>query len=322
MLTRPSAVPVPSEIPKETPMPRTALNSPTPGRRSLTLAAGAVATAAALAVAGCAPTSSSGSSASSKSSATSANTCTKATLQTQTPGTLTIATDEPVYEPWFVDDKPTNKKGFESAVAYAVAEKLGYADTDVKWVRAHFDDVISPTPKKFDFDINEFSITDARAKVVDFSTGYYDVTQAVVTVKGSKIAGATTIAALQGAKLGAQKGTTTYDAIGSIIKPSQAPAVFNTNDLAVQALKNKQIDGLVVDLPTALYVAAAQVKDGVVVGQFKSPGTPEQFGLLLDKGSALTTCMSQAVDALRADGTLTQLASQWLTGSTGAPVLQ
>jgi polar amino acid transport system substrate-binding protein len=305
-------------------MPRTALTPITPGRRSLALAAGALSTAAVtvLALTGCAPTDSSGAAAKTSSSSTTANACTKANLQTQTPGTLTIATDEPVYEPWFVDDKPTNKKGFESAVAYAVATKLGYADTDVKWVRAHFDDVISPTPKKFDFDINEFSITDARAKVVDFSTGYYDVTQAVVTVKGSKIAGATTIAALQGAKLGAQKGTPSYDAIGSIIKPSQQPAVFNTNDLAVQALKNKQIDGLVVDLPTALYVAAAQVKDGVVVGQFKSPGTPEQFGLLLGKGSALTTCMSQAVDALRSDGTLAQLASQWLTGSNGAPVLQ
>jgi polar amino acid transport system substrate-binding protein len=221
-----------------------------------------------------------------------------------------------------VDDKPENKQGFESAVAYAVAGKLGYADADVKWVRAHFDDVISPTPKKFDFDINEFSITDARKKVVDFSTGYYDVTQAVVTVKGSKIDGATSLAALKAAKLGAQKGTTSYDAIGATIKPSQAPAVFNTNDLAVQALKNKQIDGLVVDLPTALYIAAAQVKGGVVVGQFPSTGTPEQFGLLLGQGSPITSCVSQAVDALRKDGTLAQLATQWLTGTNGAPVLQ
>jgi len=296
-------------------MPRTAT------RRSVPLLAGALVTVAALAVAGCAPNDS-GNAGSTTSGSATANTCTKSNLQTYTPGTLTIATDEPVYEPWFVDDKPTNKKGFESAVAYAVAAKLGYGDTDVKWVRAHFDDVISPTPKKFDFDINEFSITDARAKVVDFSTGYYDVTQAVVTVKGSKIAGATSIADLQSAKLGAQKGTTSYDAITTVIKPTQTPAVFNTNDLAVQALKNKQIDGLVVDLPTALYVAAAQVKDGLVVGQFKSPGTPEQFGLLLGKGSALTTCVSQAVDALRANGTLTQLASQWLTGTSGAPVLQ
>jgi polar amino acid transport system substrate-binding protein len=274
-------------------------------------------------ISACAPSdsTSSGSTSASGGSATT-NACTAASLQTKTPGTLTIATDEPVYEPWFVDDKPTNKKGFESAVAYAVATKLGYQDANVKWVRAHFDDVISPTPKKFDFDINEFSITAARQKVVDFSTGYYDVTQAVVTVKGSKIAGATSIAALQGAKLGAQKGTTSYDAIGSVIKPSKSPAVFNTNDLAVQALKNHQIDGLVVDLPTALYIAAAQIKGGVVVGQFPTAGTPEQFGLLLGKGDPITSCVSQAVDALRADGTLKQLATQWLTASAGAPVLQ
>jgi len=277
---------------------------------------------AGLALAGCAPASSDGKTNAGASSSPTTNACAPATLKTKTANTLTIATDEPVYEPWFVDDKPTNKKGFEGAVAYAVAEKLGYSDSQVTWVRAHFDDVISPTPKKFDFDINEFSITDARKKVVDFSTGYYDVTQAVVTVKGSKIAGDTTLASLQGAKLGAQKGTTSYDVIGSVIKPTQSPSVYNTNDLAVQALKNHQIDGLVVDLPTALYVAAAQIKDGVVLGQFDSPGTPEQFGLLLEKGSPVTTCVSQAVDALRAAGTLKQLETQWLQASAGAPVLK
>jgi polar amino acid transport system substrate-binding protein len=297
-------------------MTRTSLRS----RRSMALVGGALTAVAVLAA--CAPTTSSGGSGASAAGGATTNACSPVSLQTKTPGTLTIATDEPVYEPWFVDDKPTNKKGFESAVAYAVATKLGYGDSNVKWVRAHFDDVISPTPKKFDFDINEFSITAARQKVVDFSTGYYDVTQAVVTIKGSKIAGATTIAALKDAKLGAQKGTTSYDAIGSVIQPSKSPAVFNTNDLAVQALKNKQIDGLVVDLPTALYVAAAQVKNGVVVGQFATTGTPEQFGLLLGKGNSITPCISKAVDALRADGTLKQLATQWLTGSNGAPVLQ
>ncbi len=303
-------------------MTRSSLPTRRAGRRPLALASGAVVAAAALAVAGCAPSDSTKKTdAGATASASSA--CTPTSLQTKTAGKLTIATDEPVFEPWFVDDKPTNKKGFESAVAYAVAAKLGYSDSQVVWQRAHFDDVISPTPKKFDFDINEFSITDARAKVVDFSTGYYDVTQAVVTVKGSKIAGATTLASLQGAHLGAQRGTTSYDAIGSIIKPTQTPMVYNTNDLAVQALKNHQIDGLVVDLPTALYIAAAQIKDGIVVGQFPTTGgAPEQFGLLLGKGSPITSCVSKAVDALRADGTLKQLSTQWLTGSAGAPVLQ
>ncbi len=134
-------------------------------------------------------------------------------MKTHAGGVLTVSTDEPAYEPWFVDDKPENGKGFESAVAYAVAEKLGYAKNKVKWVRNHFDAAISPAPKNFDFDINEFSITPERAKAVDFSTGYYDVAQAVVTMKGSKIAKATTVAELQSANLGAQIGTTSLDAI-------------------------------------------------------------------------------------------------------------
>jgi len=228
-----------------------------------------------------------------------------------------------VYEPWFVDNKPENDKGFEGAVAYAVATKLGYSDSQVTWVRAHFDAVISPAPKNFDFDINEFSITADRAKVVDFSSGYYDVTQAVVTVKGSKIAGAKSIADLKDAKLGAQIGTTSLSAINDQIKPSQQPAVFQTNDAAVQALQNGQIDGIVTDLPTAFYMSSAQVKNGVLVGQLTQPAgqTPEQFGLLLEQGSPITSCVSAAVDALRADGTLAALATKWLA-QAGAPVLK
>ncbi len=198
-------------------------------------------------------------------------------MKTHAGGVLTVSTDEPVYEPWFVDDKPENGKGFESAVAYAVAEKLGYAKDKVTWVRNHFDAVISPAPKNFDFDINEFSITPDRAKVVDFSTGYYDVAQAVVTTKDSKIAKATTIAELKNAHLGAQIGTTSLDAITDQIKPTTEPAVFQTNDAAVQALKNGQIDGLVTDLPTAFYMTGAQLDNGLIVGQLAvrrgAPGT-------------------------------------------------
>jgi polar amino acid transport system substrate-binding protein len=288
--------------------------------RSLRITAAAVLTASALVA--CAPQSTAKSSPPVASGSPSANPCAPAALATLAAGKLTIGTDDPVYEPWFSDNKPENGQGFEGAVAYAVAQKLGYAQGDVVWTRVTFNNAIQPGPKKYDFDINEFSITDVRKKVVDFSSGYYDVTQAVVTVKGSKIAGDTTLAALKSAKLGAQKGTTSYDVIGSVIKPSQSPAVFNTNDLAVQALKNHQIDGLVVDLPTALYVAAAQVKGGIVLGQFDSPGTPEQFGLLLGKASPITACVSKAVDALRSDGTLKQLETQWLTDSAGAPVLK
>jgi polar amino acid transport system substrate-binding protein len=232
--------------------------------------------------------------------------CSPATMQTHTAGTLTVATDSPAYEPWFADNKPSNGKGFESAVAFAVAKQLGYQQDQVKWIVAPFNSVIAPTPKKYDFDINEVSITAKRAKVVDFSTGYYDVAQAVVALKSDKYAKAASIADLKGAKLGAQKGTTSFDAINDVIKPGRTPLEYPTNDLAVQALKNGQIDGLVVDLPTGLYVT----------------GQPEQFGLVLDHGSSLTACVSQAVDTLRGDGTLGKLQQQWLTTSAGAPELK
>jgi polar amino acid transport system substrate-binding protein len=287
---------------------------------------------AAAALAGCAPadgggssSTTSGSAAGSPSASASASaTCSKDSLKTHTSGKLTVATDKPVYEPWFVDDKPENGKGFESAVAYAVAQKLGFAQGDVDWTRVGFNSVIQPGPKNFDFDINEVSITDARKKAVDFSSGYYDVTQAIITTKGSKIANAKSIADLKNAKIGAQVGTTSYDTIKNVIKPSGDPAVFNTNDDANKALGNGQIDGLVVDLPTAFYITGSgQVKDSQIVGQFANTGgTPEQFGLVLDKGSALTSCVSQAVDALRSAGTLKQLEQQWLSQTAGAPVLQ
>jgi len=260
---------------------------------------------------------------SSAESSTADTSCDAATLATKTPGTLTIATDEPVYEPWFVDNDPSNGKGFESAVAYAVAQQLGFAKDKVTWVRAGFDAVISPAPKNFDFDINEFSITPDRAKVVDFSTGYYDVAQAIVTTADSTIAGATGLAELKGATLGAMIGTTSLAAIDASIQPTNKPAVFNTNDDAVKALQNGQIDGVVTDLPTAFYMAGAQLDNGKVIGQLPvtTGGDVEQFGLLLEKDSPITGCVSSAVDALRADGTLGDLATQWLA-EAGAPELK
>ncbi|HET9655539.1 MAG TPA: ABC transporter substrate-binding protein [Kineosporiaceae bacterium] len=281
---------------------------------------------AAIALAACAPASSGTSSASSPASgsgSSATSSCAKDQLKLRTAGKLTIATDNPVYAPWFVDNKPANGKGFESAVAYAVAKKLGFAETDVVWATANFNSVTQPGPKNFDFDINEVSITDERKKAVDFSSGYYDVTQAVVTIKGSRIAGATSVADLRSAKLGAQVGTTSYTTITDVIKPDAKPAVFNSNDDAKAALGNGQIDGLVLDLPTALFEANADLKDGVLVGQFENgAGAPEQFGLVLDKGSALTVCVTRAVDGLRADGTLKQLEQQWLTSTAGAPILK
>jgi polar amino acid transport system substrate-binding protein len=243
-------------------------------------------------------------------------------MHTHTAGELTVATDSPAYPPWFIDNKPSNGKGFESAVAYAVAKQLGYPADKVTWVTAPFNSVIAPTPKSFDFDINEVSITPKRAQVVDFSSGYYDVTQAVVALKGSKYANAKSIAGLHGAKLAAQQGTTSLDAINDVIKPGVTPGEFPTNNLAVQALKNGQVDGLVVDLPTAFYVTSAQVTDGTIVGQLEPSGHPEQFGLVLDKDSSLTSCVTKAVNALRANGTLAKLQQHWLANAGNAPVLK
>ena len=247
--------------------------------------------------------------------------CTPDNLETLSAGTLTIGTDSPAYEPWFVDDDPTNGEGYESAVAFAIAEQLGYTDDQVTWVTVPFNAVVSPGEKKFDFDVNQVSITEQRRKAVDFSSGYYDVRQTVITNKGSAIDGATSIADLADATLGAQVGTTSYTAITETIGTSEQPAAFDTNDQAVQSLKNGQIDGIVVDLPTAYYMTAVQLDDGMIVGQLPAAdGDVEQFGAVLDKGSPLTDCVSQAVDALREDGTLDQLASEWLE-QQGAPEL-
>jgi polar amino acid transport system substrate-binding protein len=250
--------------------------------------------------------------------------CSPAGLRTRTAGTLTIGTDKPAYAPWFSDDDPSNGKGFESAVAYAVAAELGYSKDSVKWITATFNSVIQPGAKPFDLDINQFSITPERKKAVDFSAGYYDVTQSVVTVKGSKATGVKDLAGLKGLKIGAQVGTTSYRAITEVIKPSSAPAVYDDNDKAKLALANGQVDALVVDLPTGLYLATADLKNGVVVGQLPATtsGTVEQFGIALEQGSPLTACVSQAVEALRGDGTLKKLQNTWLTDAAGAPVLK
>jgi polar amino acid transport system substrate-binding protein len=252
----------------------------------------------------------------------SADACAKDQLPVITPGKFTVGTDKPAYPPWFIDDDPTNGEGFESAVAYAVAEELGFATNEVTWIVVPFTTAYAPGDKKFDVDINQVSISDARKKAVDFSSGYYDVAQTVVTTGKSSIAGAKSIAELKDAKLAAQVGTTSYTAITEQIQPSTKPAVYDTNDLAVQALKNGQVDGLVVDLPTAFYITAAQLDDGTIVGQLPpGSGTPEQFGMVLAKDSPLTTCVSRAVDSLKSDGTLAELEAKWLAGTDGAPVL-
>ncbi|MFF1546790.1 ABC transporter substrate-binding protein [Streptomyces sp. NPDC058291] len=256
-------------------------------------------------------------------SGSSASACAQGKLATETSGKLTIATDEPAYEPWFKDDKPSNGKGFESAVAYAVAQQLGYDKSAVVWQSVPFNKAFAPGAKTFDFDVNQVSISDERKKAVDFSSGYYDVRQAVIALKGTKAAKATTIADLKGLKLGAQVGTTSLDYIDDVVKPTRDAAVYAKNDQAKSALKNGQVDAIVVDLPTAFYITAAEVTDAEIVGQFENQGAaPEQFGLVLDKGSALTPCVTAAVDALRKNGALAKLEQQWLSDAVDAPVLK
>ncbi|WP_030677348.1 ABC transporter substrate-binding protein [Streptomyces cellulosae] len=256
-------------------------------------------------------------------SASAGATCAKGKLATKSSGKLTVATDEPAYEPWFKDGKPANGKGFESAVAYAVAKQLGYDRSAVVWQSVPFNKAFAPGEKTFDFDINQVSISEERKKAVDFSSGYYDVRQAVIALKGTKAAKATSIADLKGLKLGAQVGTTSLDYIDDLVKPTRQAAVYAKNDQAKSALKNGQVDAIVTDLPTAFYITAAEVTDAKIVGQFENQGgTPEQFGLVLDKGSALTSCVTDAVDALRKDGTLAKLDKQWLSEAVDAPVLK
>ena len=239
---------------------------------------------------------------------------------TVTDGKLTIATGQPAYYPWVIDDKPESGNGFESAVAYAVASQLGYANADVNWVRTTFDGAIAPGAKNFDFNLQQFSITAERKKAVDFSSPYYTAPQAVVSYKGSPIAGVKTIAGLKHAKLGAAVGTTSLDAVKTQIGAN--PSVFNDNAAGVTALKNGQIDGLVVDLPTAFYLSGVEVENGLIVGQLPSTGKGDEFGLLLAKGSGLTKCVSDAVDSLKSNGTLDRIAGQWLGTDAGAPVLK
>ncbi|MFD8569882.1 ABC transporter substrate-binding protein [Streptomyces sp. NPDC059639] len=274
------------------------------------------------ATAACAPESENSGNATGDKPAT-ASSCAPGKLSTVASGKLTVGTDKPAYAPWFQDDEPANGKGFESAVAYAVAKQLGYPKSQVVWQTVPFNSSFAPGAKKFDFDINQVSISKARKTAVAFSSGYYDVRQAVVALKSSKAAGAKTVADLKDVKLGAQVGTTSLDFINDLVKPTQKPAVYQKNDFAKSALKNGQVDAIVVDLPTAFYITGAEVTDAKVVGQFEnSAGTPEQFGLVLDKESELTSCVTGAVDSLRKDGTLASLEKKWLSEAVDAPVLK
>lgn len=242
-------------------------------------------------------------------------------LQTVTEGKLTIATGEPAYEPWVVNDDPASGEGFEAAVAYAVAKELGFDPEDVVWVRTTFDSAIAPGPKDWDFNLQQFSITDERKQAVDFSSAYYVTTQAVVTVEGSAAAEATSISDLKGVNVGVASGTTSYTLAAEKLG-EDALSVFNNNDDVVLALQSDQIDALVVDLPTAFYLAAAVLDGGIVLGQFEGTDGGDEFGLVLPKGSPLTAAVTAAVDRLREKGTLAELEATWLSEAVSVPVLK
>jgi polar amino acid transport system substrate-binding protein len=238
------------------------------------------------------------------------------------PGVLTIATDDPAFAPWFSHNDPTNGKGFESAVAYAVAAKMGFGKGAVTWTKEPFNASYQPGPKNFDFDINQISISAKRAQAVTFSEGYYAAAQAIITLKDSPYANATSLADFADATLGAQVGTTSLDAITDTIKTKSQPQVFDDTNIAKNALENGQIDGIVVDLPTAFYITAVQIPKATIVGQFQpETGQQEEFGLLFEKGNPLVACANQALSALKSNGTLAGIEKRWLSNAVDAPRL-
>ena len=238
-------------------------------------------------------------------------------------GKLTIATGEPAYYPYVIDDAPDSGEGFEAAVAYAIAEELGYDAADVVWVRTTFEAAIQPGPKDFDFNLQQYTITEERAQNVDFSTPYYSTPQAVITVESSPAASATSIADLQGLLIGAASGTTSFEAIEETIQPTAGAQAFNNNDDAKLALETGQIDALVVDLPTAFYLSAVELTGGKIVGQLpQSAGISDEWGLVLTKDSPLTDAVNEALQRLIDSGRLQEITDAWLGSDQGAPVLQ
>jgi polar amino acid transport system substrate-binding protein len=245
--------------------------------------------------------------------------CAKADLQLKTGGQLTIGTDKPAFPPYFEDNDPANGKGFESAVAYAIADQLGFTKDEVKWTVVPFNASFKPGPKDFDFDVNQISINEQRKRAVDFSAPYYESPQAVIAPKGSPAADAKSLADLKDATIGVQIGTTSLDAVSSKIQPSKQPKVFDDSNAVVTALKQGQVDAVVTDLPTALFLSAAEVPDSKVVGQFSAPGG-DQWGALLQKDSPLTPCVTQAITKLKDSGELQRITQKWM-GSETAPEL-
>jgi polar amino acid transport system substrate-binding protein len=276
---------------------------------------------ASLALAACGDDDEEDSTGSDETASVAAEDCTAGKLQTLESGVLTVATDDPAFPPYFEDNDPTNGRGFESAVAYAIADELGFSQDQVEWVVEPFNSSYAPGPKDFDFDVNQISITPKRAEAVDFSSTYYTASQAVVALKDSEAASATSLADLADTQFGVQIGTTSLDAVNASIQPSSEPQVFDTSNDVVTALKQEQVDAIVVDVPTAFYLTAVQVPEAEIVGQFSAPGGDE-WGALLEKGSPLTDCVSFAIDSLRESGELGEIEQEWISEKADAPVLE
>ncbi|WGI20914.1 ABC transporter substrate-binding protein [Amylibacter sp. IMCC11727] len=245
--------------------------------------------------------------------------------KTFTDGKLTIATGNPAYFPWVMDNDPASGQGFEAAVAYAVAAAMGFDKADVVWTSASFDQSIQPGDKEFDFNLQQFSITADREKVVDFSEPYYSAAMAVLTRKGVVEAGATAdLASLKTLKWGADANTTGATMLANLIAPDSDPLLYNDNNDVVAAMKANQIDAALFDLPTALYLSAVVLDDGAMLGQFPADRSenPDQFGLLMSEGNPIKACVDEALKAIKADGTLAKIEAQWLAETTGVPVIK
>jgi len=273
-------------------------------------------------VTGLAACGSSGSTASSGGSASAAASCTNAGIQKDlyTKGALTVATDKPAYPPWFQGNNPANGKGYESAVAYAVATQLGFKKSQVKWAYEPFNDSYAPGPKKFDFDVNEISVTPQRAQAVTFSSSYYNVQQALVALKGTTIITKHAPADLKKYVFGDQIGTTSLAFINSQIQPTQTPKVYETLNDAKQGLQTHQIAALVADTPTAQYISSSEIKNSVIAGQF--PSTGEHYGLLFHKGNPLVGCVDKALATLNRNGTLAALEKKYLQVYLSVPTIK
>jgi polar amino acid transport system substrate-binding protein len=237
------------------------------------------------------------------------------------PDTLTVGTDmDFMFPPWIIDRDPESGKGFESAITYEVASRMGFEQSQVHWISVPFNNSYAPGPKDFDFDINNISVTPERDQAVDFSDSYYDLTQALMVLKGSPIEHATTLAEIKDSVFGAQIGTTSLSFINTVIQPTKNAKVFDSTSDAKAALRNGTVDGLVLDLPTAYFEATVNTPNGSLVGQFQNQG--EHLGLLFEDGSPLVECANLAIAEMTDDGTLAKLQNQWLADYLAVPTIQ